>query len=59
MVLKVFGLMILALIIAGLFLNTATETKLVVDTSRGEILRVNVYIRTEFYNFSMLLEFFL
>jgi len=28
--------------LAGLYLHAVTETKLVVDTSRGETLRINV-----------------
>lgn len=31
-----------SLIISGLYVHTVTETKLVVDTSRGEQLRINV-----------------
>lgn len=36
--------MCFAIIAAGLLLYSATETKLIVDTSRGERLHVNVSI---------------
>lgn len=37
--------------VAGLYLHAVTETKLVVDTSRGETLRINVrmHLTKEFY----------
>lgn len=31
-------------LISGLYVHTATETKLIVDTSRGEHLRINVIL---------------
>lgn len=37
-------IIIIIIVFAGLYLHTVSETKLVVDTSRGETLRINVII---------------
>jgi hypothetical protein len=39
-------------IFAGLYLHAVTETKLVVDTSRGETLRINVMFFSMCINWS-------
>ena len=39
-------------ILAGLYLHAVTETKLVVDTSRGETLRINVMFFSMCINWS-------
>ena len=37
-------IIVIIIVFAGLYLHTVSETKLVVDTSRGETLRIKVII---------------
>jgi hypothetical protein len=45
-------LIFIKFIFAGLYLHAVTETKLVVDTSRGETLRINVMFFSMCINWS-------
>jgi len=44
-------------ILKGLYLHKVTETKLLVDTSRGQSLRINVQFL--FFSFMYLISFFI